>query len=129
METAKKKTTILGIVILMVWLLLGVALLFWAVKASRASSPTISRFQKHGGLLVAQTDDWDSVRQMERMQEEIDRAIHDATEQFRLDPGATAFQRDASYSSLIQSARPERSLRVASLPARRQCIRRECPGR
>jgi HSP20 family molecular chaperone IbpA len=36
---------------------------------------------------------------MERMQEEIDRAIHDATEQFRLGPGATAFQPDASYSS------------------------------
>ena len=89
METAKKKTTIVGIVILMIWLLLGVALLFWAVKASRASNPTISHFQKHGGLLVAQTDDWDPVRQMERMQEEIDRAIDDATEQFRLGSGAT----------------------------------------
>ena len=99
MEAAKKKTTILGIVILVIWLLLGVALLFWAVKASRASNPTISRFQKPVGLLVAQTDDWDPVRQMERMQEEIDRAIHDATEQFRLGRGATVFRPDAGYSS------------------------------
>ena len=99
MEAAKKKTTILGVVILMIWLLLGVALLFWAVNASRASNPTISRFRKPVGLLVAQTDDWDPVRQMERMQEQIDRAIHDATEQFRLGPGATVFQPDPSYSS------------------------------
>lgn len=100
MDAAKRRTTILGIVILTVWLLLGLALLFWAVKTSRANNPTglWSGFQKPG-LLVAQTDEWDPVGQMERMQEEIDRAIRNATEQFRFGPGATVFAPQAGYSS------------------------------
>jgi HSP20 family molecular chaperone IbpA len=57
-----------------------------------------SDFQKPG-LLVAQTDEWDPVRQMERMQEEIDRAIRNAAEQFRFGPGATVFAPQAGYSS------------------------------
>ena len=40
MDTAKRRTTILGIVILTAWLLLGLALFFWAVKTSRASNAT-----------------------------------------------------------------------------------------
>jgi HSP20 family molecular chaperone IbpA len=100
MDAAKRRTTILGIVILTVWLPLGLALLFWAVKTSRANNPTRlwSDFQKPG-LLVAQTDEWDPVRQMERMQEEIDRAIRNAAEQFRFGPGATVFAPQAGYSS------------------------------
>ena len=100
MDAAKRRTTILGIVILTVWLLLGLALLFWAVKTSRANNPTRlwSDFQKLG-LLVAQTDEWDPVRQMERMRGEIDRAIRNATEQFRFAPGATVFAPQAGYSS------------------------------
>jgi HSP20 family molecular chaperone IbpA len=36
---------------------------------------------------------------MERLQEEIDRAIRNATEQFSSGPGAGAFRADAGYSS------------------------------
>jgi HSP20 family molecular chaperone IbpA len=36
---------------------------------------------------------------MERMQEHIDRAIRDATENFSLGPGASMFRPDAGYSS------------------------------
>jgi HSP20 family molecular chaperone IbpA len=38
---------------------------------------------------------------MERMQEDIDRAIRRATEQFRLGAGATPFSRDLGYSSSL----------------------------
>ena len=43
--------------------------------------------------------EWVALRQLERMQEEIDRAIHDATEQFQFSPGGTGFRPDAGYSS------------------------------
>src|SRR5205085_1975756 len=42
---------------------------------------------------------WDPLRQMERMQEEIDRKIRKATEQFQLGAGATLTQPDTGYSS------------------------------
>lgn len=100
MDAAERRTTILGIVILTTWLLLGLVLLFWAVKTSRADPvPTLSTGLQEPALFVAQNDEWDPVRQMERMQEEIDRAIRDATEQFRLGPGATVFRPEAGYSS------------------------------
>ena len=47
---------------------------------------------------AARSGDWDPSREIERMQEEIDRAIRRATEQFRFAPAAP-FSRDLSYSS------------------------------
>jgi len=100
MDTAERRRTILGIVILTMWLLLGLVLLFWAVKTSRADHvATLSTGFQEPALFVAQNDEWDPIRLMERMQEEIDRAIRNATEQFRLGPGATVFRPDAGYSS------------------------------
>ena len=102
MDTIKKKTTLVGIVTLIVGLALGVGIGVWGISNTRASSPTTSEApakpeQKKESLIVR--DDWDPFRHMEQMQEEIDRAIRRATERFQLGPSASLFRPDAGYSS------------------------------
>jgi HSP20 family molecular chaperone IbpA len=101
-DAIKKKTTIVGIVTLIVGLALGLGVGVWSVKSSQASNAlgaqkSLSATGQNGPSFT--TNEWDPFRQMERMQEEIDRAIRNATEQFRFGPGATVFRPDAGYSS------------------------------
>ncbi|HEX8078194.1 MAG TPA: hypothetical protein VF511_10305, partial [Chthoniobacterales bacterium] len=107
MEALKNKTTLVGIVTLIVGLGLGLGIGVWGVSKSQASSPrTVS--EKTTSPTIAKTepkesslwrDDWDPFRQMQQMQEEIDRTIRRATERFQLGPRATLFRPDAGYSS------------------------------
>jgi HSP20 family molecular chaperone IbpA len=102
MDTIKKTTTMVGIVTLIVGLALGLGVGVWSMKSSQASNApaaqhSLSATGKDEPSFA--TNDSDPFRQMERMQEEIDRAIRNATEQFQLGPGATAFRPDAGYSS------------------------------
>ena len=102
MDTIRKKTTMVGIVTLIVGLALGLGIGVWSVKSSQASNASAAQNSLSAtgkGEPSFTTNVWDPFRQMERMQEEIDRAIRNTTEQFQLGPGATDFQPDAGYSS------------------------------
>ena len=100
MITINRKTTIVGIVTLIAGLALGLGIGVWSVKNSQAGNAPNARINSDNQeAIVTRSDEWDPVRQMERMQEEIDRAIRNATEQFQLGPGATAFRPEAGYSS------------------------------
>ena len=101
-DTIKKKTTLVGIVTLIVGLALGLGIGVWGIGNTQASSPTTSEApakpeQKKESLIAG--DDWDPFRQMEEMQEEIDRIIRRTTERFQLAPSASLFRPDAGYSS------------------------------
>ncbi len=102
MIAINRKTTMVGIVILIVGLALGLGIGVWSVKSSEASNASAAQNSLSAtgkGEPSFTTNVWDPFRQMERMQEEIDRAMRNATEQFQLGPGATAFRPDAGYSS------------------------------
>ena len=107
MDTIRKKSTIIGIVTLIIGLGLGLSIGVWGIKTSQASSP-----RTPSTTTTAQTtakaepkdlggwhDDWDPFRQMQQMQEEIDRTIRRATEHFQLGPNASLFRPDAGYTS------------------------------
>ena len=109
--TVKRKTTLVGVVTLIIGLVLGLGIGVYGLGSSHAStanstttSSTEDVQKKHRDLSedeqsAESTNAWDPFRRMEQMQEEIDRAIRRATEQFALTPGATAFRPDAGYSS------------------------------
>jgi HSP20 family molecular chaperone IbpA len=100
MITINRKTTMVGIVTLIAGLALGLGIGVWSVKNSQASNAPAARINSDNQeSIVTRSGEWDPFRQMERMQEEIDRAIRNATEQFQLGPGATAFRPEAGYSS------------------------------
>jgi HSP20 family molecular chaperone IbpA len=100
MITINRKMTMVGIVTLIVGLALGLGLGVWSVKNSHASNAPAPRINSEKReLTVTKSDEWDPFRQMERMQEEIDRAIRNATEQFQLGPNTATFRPDLGYSS------------------------------
>src|ERR1041385_1585404 len=127
LDAAKRRTTMVGIVTAIVGLVVGLGIGVWGIKTSNASNaPTttsntssksttsnktnsntastnssrIDQNKDEDPLLSPKDwDHWDPFRDMERMQEQIDRAIRDATEKFSLAPGAPVFRPDAGYSS------------------------------
>jgi HSP20 family molecular chaperone IbpA len=112
MDSTRKRTTFVGIVTLIVGLGLGLGIGVWGIKTSQASAPRTASDNPTSGTASAKTepkdsnkdstlfrDDWDPFRQMQEMQEEIDRSIRRATEHFQLGPNASLFRPDAGYSS------------------------------
>jgi HSP20 family molecular chaperone IbpA len=116
MDTVKRRTTVVGLVTAIVGIAVGIGIGVWAIKTSHAQSApatttqsttnssntnsTTSSSKIEDSLLTPKDwDHWDPFRDMERMQEQIDRAIRDATEKFSFAPGATTFRQDAGYSS------------------------------
>src|ERR1043166_9016863 len=127
LDAAKRRTTMVGIVTAIVGLVVGLGIGVWGIKTSNASNaPTttsntssksttsnktnsntastnssrIDQNKDEDPLLSPKDwDHWDPFRDMERMQEQIDRAIHDATEKFSFGRGATAFPPVAGYCS------------------------------
>src|SRR5689334_13028228 len=106
MDTIKKRTTLVGVGTLIVGLALGLAIGVWGSKTTQASnapamksSPKVAAKADAQNPDSARSDTWDPFREMERMQEEIDRAVRHATEQIQLGPNATLFRPDAGYSS------------------------------
>jgi HSP20 family protein len=107
METLKNKTTLVGIVTLIVGLGLGLGIGVWGVSKSQASAPrtasekttsqTTAKIESKQSSMLR--DDWDPFREMQQMQEEIDRTIRRATERFQLGPSASLFRPDTGYSS------------------------------
>ena len=107
MDALKRRTTLVGIVTLIVGVGLGLGIGVWGIKTSQASaartnsekptSETTAKIEPKDSSVLR--DDWDPFRQMQEMQEEIDRSIRHATERFQLGPSATLFRPDAGYSS------------------------------
>jgi HSP20 family molecular chaperone IbpA len=109
MDQSKKRTTAVGLATLVVGLALGLGIGVWAVgnmhasnAANTISSTTRTTPKAEKFTSGDRPDDWDPFRQMERMQDEIDRVIRNATQQFQLGPGATAFRPDGGYSSQFE---------------------------
>ena len=99
-----KEPMLIGIVTLLVGLGLGAGLGAWFVKNLQAENlprtqQTLATPARQERSVSNTGDEWDPFRHMEQMQEEINRAIRDMTEQLKLSPGATVFRPDAGYSS------------------------------
>jgi len=104
MDTIRRKTTLVGIVTLIVGLGLGLGIGIWSVKSSQASNAPATKAQTSSTTekqepAISRSDEWDPAREMERMHEEIDRAIRNATEQFCLAPNTNVFSPQLGYSS------------------------------
>ena len=103
MDAVKRKMTAVGIVTAIVGLAVGLGIGVWGIKTSRASgaqmSNTPANSEKQDSTVTNRKDEWDPFREMERMQEEIDRAVRHATEQFQLGSSTMTFRPDAGYSS------------------------------
>ncbi len=104
METIKKKTTMVGVATLIVGLALGLGIGVWGIRSMQASSPAAPKAQTAPKAeaqepSVARGEEWNPFREMERMQQEIDRVIRNATEQFQSGPSASVFRPDAGHSS------------------------------
>src|SRR5260370_28712023 len=104
METIKKKTTMVGVATLIVGLALGLGIGVWGIRSMQASSPAAPKAQTAPKAeakepSVARGEEWNPFREMERMQQEIDRVIRNATEQFQIGPSANVFRPDAGHSS------------------------------
>ena len=121
MDTAKRRTTTVGIITLIIGLFVGVGIGVWGIKTSHASntpamtsqsgvtnsdstnsntssnSNSVDQNKDEDSLLIDKN--WNPFTDMERMQEQIDRAIRDATEKFSFAPGMDMFKPDAGYSS------------------------------
>ena len=107
MDTIRKRTILVGIATLILGLVVGQGIGIWGVHTSHASNA--ARALTASTASPAPNDrhdsannriqDWDPFGRMEQMQEEIDRAIRKATEQFELGKSATVFRPDAGYSS------------------------------
>jgi len=106
MDTIKKRTTLIGIVTLIVGLALGLGIGVWSVKNTQAGNTpsakaeSTPKAEKQEPAIAR--DDWDPFRQMELMQEEIDRAVRRATEHFQMGPNASLFRPDLGYSSSFE---------------------------
>jgi HSP20 family molecular chaperone IbpA len=104
-DMLKKKTTLVGIVTLIVGLALGLGIGVWGIKTTRASSSprtsevTLKAEPKETKEPLVLRDAADPFRHMQQMQEEIDQVIRRATERFQLGPGASLFRPDTGYSS------------------------------
>ncbi len=102
MEVLKRKSTLLAAVTLIVGAALGFGIATWTSRSEAASNTAVTVTKSDDRRpTTTRTDDWDPFREMERMREEVDRAIRRATEQFRLDTGAAPFSRDLGYSSTL----------------------------
>jgi HSP20 family molecular chaperone IbpA len=107
MDRIRKRTILVGIATLILGLVVGLGIGIWGVHTSHASNA--ARALTASTASPAPNDrhdsannriqDWDPFGRMEQMQEEIDRAIRKATEQFELGKSATVFRPDAGYSS------------------------------
>jgi len=123
MDEVKRRTTTVGIVTLIVGLVVGIGIGVWGIKTSHASNASAMTTNSTSGSTTSSNtssnsstnaidqnkddslltpkdwDHWDPFSDMERMQQQIDRAIRDATEKFSFAPGATTFRPSAGYSS------------------------------
>jgi HSP20 family molecular chaperone IbpA len=100
MEMLKRKSTLMAALTLIVGTALGFGIATWTSRSEAASRKPVTKTEERQPV-ITRSESWDPFGEMERMHEEIDRAIRRATEQFRLDSGAAPFSRDLGYSSSL----------------------------
>ena len=104
MEVLKRKSTLVAALTLIVGIGLGLGIGTWTSRSDAASSspkPATVEREEVRRPSISRSGEWDPFREMERMQDEIDRAIRRATDSFRLGPSSEPFSRDLSYSSSL----------------------------
>jgi HSP20 family molecular chaperone IbpA len=101
MKLLWNKPAVVGVATLIIGGLLGAAVATTTLHARAEQAPKQTAKVESKATKAPQTDEWDPFREMERMQEEIDRSIRHATEQFRSGPGFDLMRRDAGYSSSL----------------------------
>jgi HSP20 family molecular chaperone IbpA len=106
MNGKKNCTTFVGLATLIIGLVVGLGVGVWSVKTSHASNAPSSKPQSNtqSSTTADQNqaptrDQWDPFREMEHMREQIDKAIHNATEEFKMEPSMAMFQPGVGYSS------------------------------
>jgi len=117
MEMVKRRSTIVGIVTLIVGLIVGIGIGVRGIQTSHANNPPAPAAESttSGGtnssvsnnasdettedvpLLIDKN--WNPFLDFERMQEQIDRAIREASEKFSINQNPNIFRPDAGYSS------------------------------
>jgi HSP20 family molecular chaperone IbpA len=100
MEVLKRKSTLMAAVTLIAGAALGFGIATWTSRSEAASDKAVTKNDDRRST-ITRTEDWDPFREMERMREEVDRAIRRATDTFRFDTGAAPFSRDLGYSSSL----------------------------
>ena len=126
MDQVQRRTTTIGVVTLIVGLIVGICIGLWGIGTSKASnspatnqptatsdstssnSSTASNKTTSNSNSVDQNKDdepllidknWNPFLDFERMQDQIDQAIRDASEKFSFNQRGSAFSTDAGYSS------------------------------
>jgi HSP20 family molecular chaperone IbpA len=100
MKQLWSKTAAVAVATLLVGMALGYGIN--AMTDGRASEPTAKeRENRSTAAATVRDEEWNPFREMERMQQEIDRAIQRATEQFRMAPNVALAQRDLGFSSKL----------------------------
>src|ERR1043166_5758033 len=125
METGKRRITEVGIGTLIIGLIVGIGVGVWGIKTSHATNApatttasgsasvgansnstnsnstsnqnSVDQSKDEDPLLIDKN--WNPFTEMERMQQKIDRAIQNATEDFAFAPGTNMFKPDVGYSS------------------------------
>jgi HSP20 family molecular chaperone IbpA len=104
MEVLKRKSTLVAALTLIIGVGLGLGIGTWTTRSDAASSSKSEKVEQREEARrpsISRSGEWDPFREMERMQEEIDRAIRRATDSFRLGREPEPFSRDVSYSSSL----------------------------
>ena len=103
MEVLKRKSALVAALTLIIGVGLGLGIGTWTTRSDAASSSKTATVEREEARRpsISRSGEWDPFREMERMQEEIDRAIRRATEQFQLGGEAAPFSRHLSYSSSL----------------------------
>lgn len=117
MDMVKRRSTVVGVVTLIVGLIVGIGIGVWGIQISHANNPpaattqstastnTHSNANSNGSdqdkdeapLLIDKN--WNPFLDFQRMQEQIDREIRDLSEKFSFNQDANLFRPDAGYSS------------------------------
>jgi len=80
---------------------LGFGIATWTSHSQAASNNKTVAKNEDRHPAITRSEDSDPFRDIERMHEEIDRAIRRATENFRFDSGSARFAQDLGYSSSL----------------------------
>ena len=104
MEVLKRRSTLIAALTLIIGVGLGLGIGTWTTRSDAASSSksaTVEQREEARRPSISRSGGWDPFRERERMQDEIDRAIRRATEQFQLGREAAPFLSHLSYSSSL----------------------------
>lgn len=103
MEKLKSKSAVVAAVTLIVGIALGIGISTWTTRTHAAAPTKRTTVEQNDEprSIIAGSNEWDPFAEMDRMQEEINRVMRRATDQFRMNPGLRGFRREMDYSSSL----------------------------